>query len=165
MKKLVILFASMFIMTIAVQNVSAQDPQSATADAAANIITPMTIQKIVDLNFGNIASPAQAGTVVLGTDNSRTPTNVILPSVTGTVTAAEFTVTGLSDATYSITFPNSTTITNAGNTMTIDNYTENATNILTGGSETFKVGATLNVNADQAAGAYTGNFIVTVDYN
>ena len=107
----------------------------------------------------------QAGTVVLGTDNSRTPTNVILPSVAGTVTAAEFTVTGLSDATYSITFPNSTTITNAGNTMTIDNYTENATNILTGGSETFKVGATLNVNADQAAGAYTGNFIVTVDYN
>lgn len=49
MKKLAILFASMFIMAIAVQNVNAQDPQIASADAAANIITPMAITKNVVL--------------------------------------------------------------------------------------------------------------------
>ena len=33
------------------------------------------------------------------------------------------------------------------------------------GSDTFNVGATLNVGATQAAGTYSGTFAVTVNYN
>ncbi len=36
---------------------------------------------------------------------------------------------------------------------------------LVGGSDTFNVGATLNVGATQAAGTYSGTFDVTVNYN
>jgi hypothetical protein len=164
MKKLAILFAGLFIMAISVQNVNAQNEQSASADAAANIITPMNIIKDVDLNFGNIAAGSSAGTVELTTAGVRNPTNVILPSVAGTVTAAQFTVTGLEDSNYVITLPASATISNGGNNMTIDNFTDDASNVLTGGTETFNVGATLNIGAGQAVGQYTGDFEVTVDY-
>ncbi|MDD4425811.1 MAG: DUF4402 domain-containing protein, partial [Mariniphaga sp.] len=141
-----------------------QNAQDAEANAAANIISPMAITKNVDLNFGNIAAGTSAGTVELGTDGERTETNVILPSVTGTVTAAEFTVTGLTGSTYAITLPTTVTITSGANNMTIDNFTNNATNTLTAGTETFNVGATLNVKAEQAVGLYQGTFDVTVDY-
>ncbi len=36
---------------------------------------------------------------------------------------------------------------------------------LVGGSDTFNVGATLNVGAAQASGTYSGTFAVTVNYN
>ncbi len=36
---------------------------------------------------------------------------------------------------------------------------------LVGGSDTFSVGATLNVGAAQASGTYSGTFPVTVNYN
>ena len=164
MKKLTVLFAALFMITFAAQNVIASDPQTATANAAANIITPMSITKNVDLSFGNIAAGTAAGTVVLGTNGTRTPNNVILPSVTGTVAASQFTVSGLADATYVITLPGSITITSGTNNMTVDNFTENATKTLTAGNETFNVGATLNVAAGQAVGLYQGSFNVTVDY-
>ena len=165
MKNLVVLFASILLMTIAIEGVKAQNAVSATAQAAATIIAPMTITKNIDLNFGNIASGSAAGSVVLSTSNVRTATNVILPNVPGTVSAAEFTVAGLANANYKINLPASTTITNGTTTMTINNFTESASNVLTAaGTETFKVGATLNLAANQAAGSYTGSFAVTVDY-
>ena len=36
---------------------------------------------------------------------------------------------------------------------------------LVGGSDTFNVGATLNVGGTQAGGTYSGPFAVTVNYN
>jgi hypothetical protein len=161
MKKSILLLA---VVMISVAGVFAQDPQTESASAAANIISPMTITKNVDLNFGNIAAGAAAGTVVMSTTGVRTPTNVILPSVTGTVTAAQFTVTGLAGSNYVITLPGTVNLTSGSNSMTLDNFTEDATNVLTGGTETFGVGATLNIEANQAVGLYTGTFDVTVDY-
>ncbi len=71
--------------------------------------------------------------------------------------------------TYSITLPSSATLTSGGNTMTVDTFThdEGALPKLPSGtgSETFNVGATLNVGAVQAGGTYSGTFAVTVSYN
>ena len=140
-----------------------------TAQASANIVTPISITKNIDLNFGNIAASGSAFTVELSTAGERTSNGGAgtLPSVNGTVAAAEFTVAGLTDATYAVTLPSSITIKDGGetNTMTVDNFVSNSTFTLTGGSETFNVGATLNVGANQVAGAYSGNFNVTVNYN
>lgn len=165
MKKSIVILAGLFLMIFSANSVMGQNAKNATADAAANIISPMTITKNVDLNFGNIAAGTSAGTVELETDGVRTAANVILPSVTGTVTAAEFTVTGLPGSNYIITLPTTpVTIASGGNNMTITTFTEDATNTLTAGTETFKVGATLNVGAGQAVGLYEGTFDVTVDY-
>ncbi len=76
-------------------------------------------------------------------------------------------MTGAVGQTYSITLPSSATLTSGGNTMTVDTYTDDAgaTPTLPGGSDTFNVGATLNVGADQAKGSYSGTFLVTVNYD
>lgn len=145
---------------------------TATATTTATLITPISINKDVDLNFGNIAvSPTLGGTVVLPLSGSRTLTGgVTLPIVTGTVTLASFTVHGEGNSTYSITLPSSAiTLTAASGNMTVDNFVSSPANTgaLTNGSQILKVGATLNVGAAQAAGTYTNSsgLYVTVNYN
>ena len=171
MKKLGILLASLFVMVLATQHVKAQTASaSAEAKATANIITPIKIAKRADLNFGNIVAGTGIGTVIVDTEGDRTSTgDVILPSATlGTVNAAEFTVTGLANATYAITLPESINIsTTGGETMTVTDFTSNpsGTGTLAGGTQTLSVGARLNVGAGQVAGDYTGEFSVTVAYN
>jgi hypothetical protein len=145
---------------------------TATASTTATIITPIAITKDVDMSFGNVAvSPTLGGTVVLPTSGSRTLTGgVTLPVVTGTVTAASFTVTGEGTSTYSITLPGSAiTLTGPSGTMTVQDFvsTPSGTGALTGGTQEIKVGATLNVAAAQAKGTYTNasGLFVTVNYN
>jgi len=145
---------------------------TATATATAVIITPIAISKTVDMNFGNVASgPTIVGTVVLTPASTRTATgSCTLPAVTGTVTAASFTVTGLGTSTYSITLPvGATTITSGGNTMTVDTWTSTPTptGVLAAGTSTLLVGATLHAGISQAPGTYVSGtpFSVTVNYN
>jgi len=144
---------------------------STTANASGTIIKPISINKTVDMNFGNVAVNANAGTVVLSSEGTRTATGgVTLPATSGTFAAAEFTIAGATDYTYSITLPSTeTTVTSDGNNMIVNVFTSNpgGTGKLTGGTQTLKVGATLNVGASQAAGTYTSAtpFTVTVNYN
>ena len=50
--------------------------------------------------------------------------------------------------------------------MKVTNFTANAKQVLTDkGEEIFQLGATLNVEANQLAGKYKGQFEVTVNYN
>ena len=174
MRKTVFLLASLFVMACGIQSVKAQTASaSASASANATIITPIAIthEGKPDLNFGNVVAGTGAGTVtVRPTTGDRSSTgDVILPTATpGTVNAAEFTVTGLADATYAITLPTSIDISETGGTtMTVDNFTSNPsrTGTLAGGTQTLSVGARLNVGAGQVAGDYTGEFSVTVAYN
>lgn len=145
---------------------------SANATASGTIVTPIAITKTVDLNFGNMAVSETAGTVILAPAGTRTITGgVTLPANIGTVTAAQFEVTGQIGYTYSITLPTTpTTVTSSeGNTMTVNAFTStpSSTGTLTGGAETIKVGATINVSGSQPAGTYTSAtpFTVTVNYN
>jgi hypothetical protein len=172
MKNLTKIFATGAII-IAGSNVSFAQA-TATAAASATIITPITITKTADMNFGNVAvSAATAGTVVLAPAGTRTTGGaggVTLPSTTGTVAAASFTVSGQASYTYAITLPTSATITSSGNTMTVNGFTStpSATGTLSsGGTQTLTVGATLNVAAAQAVGTYTNasGVPVTVNYN
>lgn len=145
---------------------------TASATATATIFEPIAISKTVDMNFGNLAVNATPGTIVLAPESSRTTTGGVtfLSSNIGTVTAASFTVTGLADATYSITLPSTpTVISSGGNDMTVDTWTStpSSNGTLTGGTQTLNVGATLNVPASAPAGIYTSAtpFNVTVNYN
>lgn len=151
---------------------TAQGQVTASATASATIVTPISIAKTVDMNFGNVAvSPTNAGTVVLAPAGTRTLTGgVTLPVVPGTVTAATFKVDGQGNYTYAITLPSSAlTITSGSNTMTVTTFTSNpsGTGALSAGTQNVNVGATLNVGAGQAAGTYVSltPFDVTVNYN
>ena len=170
MKTLSKLSALAIVMIIFATSTFAQ--VTASASASAQILTPIAITKTVDMNFGNLAVNATSGTIVLTPASSRSNTGGVtfLNGNNGTVTAASFTVTGLADATYSITLPaGPTTISYSGNDMTVDNWTSTPTptGTLTGGTQTLNVGATLNVPASSPAGLYTSAtpFDVTVNYN
>ncbi len=165
--KIVPLVVVMFLITV-----NAFTQVTASATASATIFEPITISKTVDMNFGNLAVNNTPGTIVLTPESGRTATGGVsfLTSNSGTVTAASFTVTGLADATYSITLPSTpTVISNGGNDMTVDTWTSTPTptGTLTGGTQTLNVGATLNVPASAPAGVYISAtpFNVTVNYN
>ena len=50
--------------------------------------------------------------------------------------------------------------------MTVEGFGHNTQGILNdSGEDTYAVGATLNVGANQTAGEYTGTFTVTAAYN
>jgi len=173
MKKLAVLFASMFIFAIAVQNVNAQTNVQASASSEATIITPLAIVKNVDLNFGNIVAAPTSGVVTVATNGTRSKTGgVTLPAATpGTISAAKFTVTGLANATYSITLPSAFNITRSGGTetMEVSAFVSNPTptGLLTGGTQELFVGASVAVGANQAAGTYVNAtaLTITVAYN
>lgn len=136
---------------------------SANASATAEIVTPLTINKTVDMNFGKVAVTAAAGTVVLSPTGATSVTGGCTTQG-GTVAAATFTVTGQAAQTYAVTLPASCTLSDGTNNMTVNTFTSDHTGAL---PETLHVGATLNVLGSQPAGVYnsTADFTVTVNYN
>ncbi len=142
-----------------------------TATATATVATALGIAKTVDMSFGTIGATAIAGSVVLGTDGSRTCTDVdCLAGSPGA--AASFDVTGQNNATYSITLPSAAVpLTGPGPNMDATAFVSlpTPTGTLSGaGAETLLVGATLAVGTAgaQTAGVYTSaGFTVTVNYN
>lgn len=171
-KTLLILVATIFFVSFSNQ-LFAQ--ASADADAFATIVTPISITQTADLHFGNVAIQAGGGTgtVVLNAETDvRTPGgDVTLPATSGTVNAASFDVAGTANYTYAITLPSTDhTITDGTNTMIVNGFTSfpATTGTLDGsGEQVLKVGATLNVGANQPAGTYQSGtpFTVTVNYN
>lgn len=145
----------------------AQTPRvSATGEAFATIIAPITIENNAPLRFGNIIASTTEGKVIVSSEGVRTSDGgAYFPSVLGEVNAAEFTVTGLAGATYSITLPGTIELNSATSGMKVTDFKDNAKKVLAEGKETFQLGATLVVAANQEAGEYKGQFEVTVNYN
>lgn len=165
------LFVSALALTAISATVNAQS--TATASTTATVITPIAISKTTDMNFGNIATNGTAGTVVLDATNGRTYTGgVTLPSSTGTVTSAVFSVSGDANRGFSISIPSSITLTGSTSqaTMTVDNFVSSlgASSTLDElGAATINIGATLNVPTNVVADTYTNasDLAVTVNYN
>lgn len=148
---------------------------TATSQASGTIITPISILNTVPMAFGNMAVSSIPGTVILSPASVRTTTGgVTLPSVTGSVSAASFLVSGAPNYTYDITIPAPGDITvvddNNSHTMNVDTWTSfpSLTGTLDGsGNQIINIGATIHVSALQAAGIYISDvpFSVTVNYN
>lgn len=162
-----IAFVSLAVISLSSGNAGAAD--SATANATATVMTPISIAKSADLDFGAFAA-GTGGTVVIGTDGSRSSTGAVVESASDTGNNAEFAVSGQANATYAITLPGdgTVTITSGANSMAVNTFTSDpsGTGTLDGsGNQALNVGATLVVGSGQAAGSYTGTFDVTVEYN
>lgn len=140
-------------------------PVTASATARARILKQITVTNTSDLDFGTIVAGASASTVAVSAGAVRTCGAGL--TCTGTVTAANFDISGTNNAVVTITGDNSVTLANGtGGTMSAS-LTRSAssltlTNSAIGGS--FQVGGTLSLAANQADGAYAGTFNVTVDY-
>ena len=172
MKNITKLFAIALVVLGSAATAFAQTPVgvTATASTSATIITPITISKTTDMNFGTIAVSASGGTVVLSTASSRSTTGgVTLPVINGTVSAAQFHVAGLDGSTYSISLPGTITLSDGSHTMDVGAFVSDptSTGTLSSTGQDINVGATITVAASQAAGIYTNasDLAVTVNYN
>ncbi|MFV8392079.1 DUF4402 domain-containing protein [Flavobacterium sp. LB2P6] len=185
MKKITSLLSIMALTAVFSTSALAQQSASATtAPTTTTIVAPITISNTAALTFGSFATTSEVGTLKVATDGVRSKTGgVTLTSNNVGGTAASFTVGGEAGYSYAISIPTSlsltttTVATGTGTTASSQTMTVNSlltsladgarVGLLTGGTQSFTIGGTLNVNAYQSVGAYTSatGLTVTVNYN
>lgn len=178
MKKSIIIIA-VLLMASFTTKVMAQGA-TASAPAAAEIFTPLTLtlQSGSTLDFGKMSVGGTLGTRTLTTANGNT-------GVTGSVNYSSavathvptFLVDGQASKTYVITMLNaSENVTHGSDVMTVTDFkfrtasspsADGTTGTLhaTTHNDSFTIGATLNVGANQATGVYAGTINPIVNYN
>lgn len=121
------------------------------------------------LAFGRFVA-GTGGTVTISPAGARTRGGGVT-LLTSTPTSASFTYSDTStpraNATCIITLPaDGVVLTSGANTMTLSQFssTPSGTGVMSGGSLTFTMGATLSVKASQAPGNYSGSMQVTIQY-
>ncbi|WP_300438176.1 DUF4402 domain-containing protein [Christiangramia sp.] len=165
MKSLLLIFVAIFF----VEFTSAQISASTSVNSTAVVVEPIQITKSVDLHFGNVISGYNPGRLILSPEGIRTTFGLQLaPASSGQVSAAEAVVKHGS-YNYAITFPENFKLFNENNPnqfLLIDDFTV-LPEVSGEEIDILKIGATLNLEADQAAGFYTNasGFNVTVSYN
>lgn len=162
----------------------AQTRSSVTTSACANLIVPVSMTAQNAINFGITSKKiGVGGSVILSTKNAAI---VYKGGVSGTageiaVSNAVFNITGASNHSFSLTLPTTITVENLDKgEMIIDkvkicfnnsscdiaiNNNSIANMLNTRGTNTFRLGARLNVKPNQSPGTYTGTYNVIVDYN
>jgi len=144
-------------------------PARATGTATVDLLSPLTIQKLQDLDFGTVAVTT-AGTAVIDSVANSISTTGGLAAAGGTPHAALFRGAASQNSVVNIKLPKQPiTLTRVGGaeTVTVSNFTlDGPTKRQMAQATTFdiKVGATLTVPAGQIAGQYTGTFDVTAQY-
>jgi hypothetical protein len=152
---------------------------SRAAKADATIVTPLSLIKDDDLEFGSILASVTAGTLVVPPSGLRTATGGVILAP-GVYFPSRFAGYGKSGQSVQISLgSNSITLSRVGGgaTMTVDTFVIGSTptailstnpQVFTIGSANgifnFPVGATLRVGANQAAGSYAGTFTMTLVY-
>jgi hypothetical protein len=183
MKKTLIIFA-FFLMAGISGNLMAQTSATVTGTTAgAVLIKAMTLTETAPLHFGSIVLTTTAGGTVVLPSNSTTRSftgGCATSAATPVATNAAYNVTGTINETYALTLPATTTVTHTTvgtgvNTMDITLMKARFTNtpgsdavvstLDASGNDSFTVGGTLTVQANQLGGIYAGTFNVTVDYN
>ena len=136
-----------------------------TATAEAEILTPVALSSVNDLDFGLIAGDADGGTVSLpvGSD-TRSCTGVIC---VGTASRGSFQVTNASDAqVIALSVPTSgVALTGPGAAMPVSlSLSASSITFDAGNLETVYIGGDLTVGNNQTAGVYSTTFDVSADY-
>ena len=153
-----------------------QQTGSTTAISTTEIITPISITKNIDLNFGVFSTDGTVGSIALTPAAAAVTTASTGIKITNlkTPTAAKFTVSGDSNYTYSMTVPGTIELkgtTVVTNTLTIKDFTSSLSalsgGVLASGSQVIYVGGTLVIPVTSKKDIYTNTtgLVVTVNYN
>ena len=183
MKQLFLSIVAIAMVAFLSNNVTAQTGAQVTGTTAgAVLIVAMGLEQTAPLHFGsNVLTDALGGTIELPS-NSTTRVydgGVAISAATPVATNAAYNVTGTGLETYAVVLPATTTVTHtsvATGVYTMDitlmtaRFYEAADDAITStlaadGTDSFTLGGTLTVQADQVGGIYAGTFDVSVDYN
>ena len=162
-------FGRLSILLIAAAFPVSMHANTSTAVVTATIVSALTLTNQSGLVFGEIAAGNAPGRVILSPDGTRIATGGA--SINSNVSSgpAVFGVNGIPNAVYGISLPLSVVLTGSGdNNMVVNDFTslpENTGLTDPGGQQSLFVGATLNLDSNQAIGSYTGTMSVTVAYN
>ncbi len=136
-----------------------------TATAEAEILTPVALSAVTDLDFGLIAADADGGTVSLPVaSDTRTCTGVIC---VGTASRASFQVTAAADSqVIALSVPTSgVALSGPGTDMPVSlALSAGSITFDSAALETVFIGGDLTVGNNQTAGVYSTTFDVTADY-
>jgi len=151
-----------------------------TVGASATVVTAVAFTNPTPLHFGEFTYSG-AGSIVLQTTTGARSPSANITGITGASneTAGVLAVSGVASAVVNLTFPTTATITHAtigtGATseMTINAFQVETdaggrlepVTIGTGGTLSVPYGGTLNIDGNEAAGAYSGTFSVIAAYN
>lgn len=149
---------------------------TATADATAEVLDALVLTNNGALDFGTMVVSG-AGNVVLAADGTLDCTD---PDIvcSGTTNVAGFDVAGtaakdvtvnLPAASVPLRHPSYTPATAAQHEITLDTFTSTATGgqvtLDATGAATFDVGGTITLTGSEAAGVFSGQFDVSVEYS
>ena len=139
------------------------------ATGTVRIVPPASVRKLQDLNFASL-TVTTAGTAVIDPNTDAMTTTGGVLHAAGVPYAALFEGVSPVKAVVIIRIPrNPITVTRVGGTetMTVSNWTMSGAGRRTLAAQEafeFRVGGTLNVNANQVEGLYLGTFTVEIQY-
>jgi hypothetical protein len=139
--------------------------------ALAPVNAKQTFTSTRALAFGRFVA-GTGGTITVTPTGTRLPATGGVILLNSTVTSASFTNTDngakVSNATVGITLPANGVVrlSSGSNSMAVNSFTSSpsGTGVMSGGSLTIQVGATLTVAPNQPKGNYSGSFSVTINY-
>jgi hypothetical protein len=146
--------------------------RTATAEARGVVLSPLSLTKVTDLDFGTVAATATAGTVSINPSTGVRTSTVGVILVPSSFSRARFDGLGQSGQTVQLTLtpPTGNVLVSGSNTVTVSNMA-----LDTGGqTRTFAVGSTgsfssyvgadFGIAANQPNGTYSALFTLTADY-
>ncbi len=137
---------------------------SGAGTTGVRIFRAVVVTKTSDLDFGKVIPGTSAANVTISQGGARTCATQL--RCYGSTSAGSFHVVGASDQLVTVALAR-TTVTLSGGTsrnMTVTLATSTNSLLLAGGSADFTVAGVLRVRANQPEGSYTGQYLVSVDY-
>ena len=173
-----LLAAALLLTAASAPAFAGPEADSATANASAMIIQPITVTKDRDIEFGTLVKPRTGSAkVTVANDGSRTlGAGIASPSSSATPTSAKFTIRGEGAQAMTVAVPASFELANGANKLTVTTSNDGSiaaagtTKTLSGalgseGSYEVLVGGEFDLASTTATGTYTGSFTVTASYN
>jgi hypothetical protein len=152
---------------------SVKSQTAVEGQAYAEVIMALTAYENNQLSFGKFSVGETGGQLILSPDGVLSVQGSIHHGG-GTVQPGKFIISGHADATFTVQLPTGPALLSNGHnhSMTVDNWNadpsiENLSGILSGGTETVSIGATLYVGPieQNPIGIYTGTYSLTFAYN
>lgn len=162
-------FSGLLLLCAAAAATAAPIAPDRNATGTVRIVAPAEVRKLQDLDFAYL-TVTTAGTAIVDPNTDAMTTTGGVIHVGGTPYAALFEGISPIRGVVIVRIPRQpATLTRVGGTetMTVSNWTISGNARRTVAEQEpfdFKVGGTLNVNANQAEGTYVGTFAVEVQY-
>lgn len=153
---------------------NARSQSTVTAQAFAEIVEALTANETDQLNFGRFSTDVNGGDIIINPDGSRVIQGSVI-GVAGPSSPGKFEITGAPEASFTLQLPDGPAVLvhqESSKTMFVENWVsdppvESGPAVLTNGTKTISIGATLSVGSydDNPVGMYSGTFQLTFAYN